>query len=81
MHLKRTFTYECLLSHSVRSVFYQVLNTVSDGVLKRKYFILKRIRLRAFIDVNTYIPTGGRGDFSTFSRKIRNYVGQLLLTY
>ena len=67
-------------SFSHMSVFYQVSNAVSDGVLKRKYFILKRIRLRAFIRINTCIPTEGRG-FKTFSKKIRNYVGQFLLTY
>ena len=34
MHLGRTFTYERLISQFSQSVFYQVLNTVSAGVIK-----------------------------------------------
>ena len=32
MHLERNITQECLLS---QSVFYQALNVVSDGLLKK----------------------------------------------
>ena len=71
MHLGRNITY----NRVSQSLFYQVLNAVSDGEFKRKCSekhmytgFEKHMRTSAFLDMNAYIHTEG-GNFKTFLKE------------
>ena len=71
MHLGRNITY----NRVSQSLFYQVLNAVSDGGFKRKCSAKhmytgfeKHMWTSAFLDMNAYIHTEG-GNFKTFLKE------------